>query len=81
MEHPEQHKDARPAYNRVVKLLPFWTANPRARFTIAEGAFRLRNNADKESWFFNCLHTLPETTVSLIADLVEADPLPENPYT
>ncbi len=27
------------------------------------------------------LHALPEATVSLIADLVEADPLPANPYT
>jgi hypothetical protein len=81
MEHPEQHEDAPPANNRVVKLPPFWTANPRAWFTSAEGAFRLRNIADEESRFFNCLHALPETTVSLIADLVEADPLPEIPYT
>jgi hypothetical protein len=29
----------------------------------------------------NCLHALPEATVSLIADLVEADPLPANPCT
>jgi hypothetical protein len=36
----------------------------------------LRNIADEESRFFNCLHALPETTVSLIADLVEADLLP-----
>jgi hypothetical protein len=27
------------------------------------------------------MHALPETTVSLIANLVEADPLPANPYT
>ncbi len=45
------------------------------------GAFRLRNIGDEESRFFNCLHALPEATVSLIADLVEADPLPANPYT
>jgi len=50
-------------------------------FTRVEGAFRLRNIADEESRFFNCLHALPETTVSLIADLVEADLLPANPYT
>jgi hypothetical protein len=80
MEIPE-HEDAPPAVNRAVKLPPFWTANPRAWFTSAEGAFRLRNIADEESRFFNCLHALPETTVSLIADLVEADPLPANPYT
>jgi hypothetical protein len=81
MENPEQHEDAPPAANRAVKLPPFWTANPRAWFTSADGAFRLRNIADEESRFFNCLHALPETTVSLIADLVEADPLPANPYT
>ncbi len=72
MEHPEQHEDALPAANRAVKLPPFWTANPRAWFTSAEGAFRLRNIADEESRFFNCLHALPEATVSPSDDLVEA---------
>jgi hypothetical protein len=81
MEQPEQHEDAPPANNMAVKLPPFLTANPRAWFTSAEGAFRLRNIADEESRFFNCLHALPEATVSLIDDLVEADPLPQNPYT
>jgi hypothetical protein len=81
MEHPGQNEDAPPAVKRAVKLPPFWTANPRAWFTSAEGAFRLRNIADEESRFFNCLHALPEATVSLIADLVEADPFPANPYT
>ncbi|MFN9897874.1 MAG: hypothetical protein ACK55Z_03565, partial [bacterium] len=38
MEHPEQHEDAPPAYNRAVKLPPFWAANPRAWVTSAEGA-------------------------------------------
>jgi hypothetical protein len=76
-----QHEDAPPTNNRAVKLPPFWTANPRAWFTSAEGAFRLRNITDEESRFFNCLHALPEATVSLIADLVEADPLPANPHT
>jgi hypothetical protein len=66
MEHLEQHEDAPPANNRAVKLPPFWTANPRAWFTSAEGAFRLLNIADEESQFFNCLHALPEATVSLI---------------
>ena len=77
----QQHEDAPPANNRAVKLPPFWTANPRAWFASAEGAFQLRNIADERSRFFNCLHALPEATVCLIADLVEADPLPENPYT
>ncbi len=38
-------------------------------------AFQVCNIADKE-----CLHALPEATVSLIADLVEANPLQANPY-
>ena len=77
----QQQEDAPPANNRAVKLPPFWTANPRAWFASAEGAFQLRNIADERSRFFNCLHALPEATVCLIADLVEADPLPANPYT
>jgi hypothetical protein len=80
MKHPEQHDDT-PLANRAVKLPPFWTANQRACFTSTEGAFRLRNIADKESRFFNCLHALPEAMVRLIADLVEADPLPATSYT
>jgi hypothetical protein len=43
--------------------------------------FRLLNIADKQSRFFNCHHALPEATVSLITNLVEVDPLPQNPYT
>jgi hypothetical protein len=77
----QQHEDAPPANNRAVKLPPFWTANPRAWFASAERAVQLRNIADERSRFFNCLHALPEATVCLIADLVEADPLPANPYT
>jgi hypothetical protein len=76
----DQHEDAPPANNRAVKLLLDWTANPRAWFASAEGAFQLRNIADERSRFFNCLHALPEATVCLIANLVEADPLPANLY-
>jgi hypothetical protein len=67
--------------NRAVKLPPFWTTNPQFWFMSAEGSVQLRNIVDEESRFYNCLHTLLEATVSLIADLVEADPLPANPYT
>jgi hypothetical protein len=69
MENPEHDP---PANNRAFKLPPLWTANPRAWFASAEGAFQLRNIADERSRFFNCLHALPEATVCLIADLVEA---------
>jgi hypothetical protein len=58
MENPEQHEDTTPA-NRAVKLPLFWTANPRAWFTSAEGPFQLHNIANEESRFFNCLHALP----------------------
>ncbi len=37
--------------------------------------------ADERSRFFNCLLALPEEKVVLIADLVEAVPLPVNSYT
>jgi hypothetical protein len=47
----------------------------KAWFTSAKGAFRLHNIAIEESRFNNCLHATPEATVSLIADLVEADKL------
>jgi hypothetical protein len=45
MEHleippPEDKVPAAPA-NGVVKILPFWTTNPRAWFTSAERSFRL----------------------------------------
>jgi hypothetical protein len=52
MEHLEipLPEDVPPA-NRAVKLPPFWTANQRAWFTSADGAFRLRNIADEESRF------------------------------
>ncbi len=72
----QQQEDAPPANNRAAKLPPFWTGNPRTWFASAEGAFQLRNISDERSRFFNCLHALPEATVCLIADLVEADPLP-----
>ncbi len=55
----QQHEDAPLANNRAVKLPPFWTANPRAWFASAEGAFLLRNIADERSRFFNCLHAPP----------------------
>ncbi len=35
--------------------------------------------ADKESYFFNCLHALTVATVVIIANLVEAVPFPVNP--
>jgi hypothetical protein len=36
----QRHEDAPPANNRAVKLPQFWTANPRAWFASAEGAFQ-----------------------------------------
>jgi hypothetical protein len=57
----------------------FLARQPKGLITLL--AFRLRNIADEESLFFNCLHALPEATVGLISDLVKADPLPTNQYT
>jgi hypothetical protein len=56
--------------NKEVKLSPFWSANPAAWFTTAEGAFKLRGIADERSCFYNFLHAFPETTVVLITALV-----------
>jgi hypothetical protein len=81
MEHLEVPLPEGAPVNRAVKLPSFKTASPRAWFTSVEGAFRLHNIANKESRFNNCLHATPEATVSLIADLVEADTLLTNLYT
>jgi hypothetical protein len=48
---------------------------------MAKGTFELWGIADEWSRFFNCLQAFPEATVVLIANLVEAVPLLENPYT
>jgi hypothetical protein len=82
MEHlevplPGDDAPATPA-NRAVRLPPFWSANPRAWFTSAEGSFRLHNISDEESRFYNILQALPEATVSLMVNLVEVDLLPVN---
>jgi hypothetical protein len=61
---------------------PHRNANLMAWFTTAEGSFELWGIADERSCFFNSLHAVPEaTTVVFIADLVEALPLLESPYT
>jgi hypothetical protein len=66
--------------NNSVKLPPFWLANVAAWFTSVEGVFELRGIVSQRAQFFNVLAALPETTVVLIADLVETRPLPENPF-
>jgi len=85
MEHDnddvQQPPPQQPGVNRVVKLPPFWPGNAAAWFTAAEGNFELRGIAEERPKFFNCLNALPEASVILIADLVEANPLPDNCYT
>jgi hypothetical protein len=66
------------AHQDDVPPAPFLPANPAAWFITAEGSIRLSNIADVESRFYNVLHALPEPTVVLIADLVEAVLLPAN---
>jgi hypothetical protein len=67
-----QDNDVPPAPHRNAILV--------AWFTTAEVTFELRGIADERSRFFNSFHALSEATVVLIADLVEAVPLLENPY-
>jgi len=63
----------------AVKLPPFWPANIATWFTTIEGTFKLRNITSQLARLFNTLHALPETTLVLIADLVEADLPPAEP--
>ena len=81
MEDVEDQHAQQQNINRAVKLPPFWPANAAAWFRTVEGTFELRGIVDERSRFFNTLHALPETTVVLIADLVEAEPLPPLPFT
>ena len=78
-ENEDKRREQRPA--REVKLTPFWPTNPASRFRAAEGKFFLRGIDDELARFYNCLHALPKSTITLISDLVEADPPPANPYT
>jgi hypothetical protein len=64
----QQHEDTPPANNRAVKLPPFWTANPRAWFASAEGAFQLRNIADERSRFFNHFQVLYRTYITPLTE-------------
>ena len=81
MENVEDQHAQQQHVNRAVKLPPFWPANAAAWFRTVEGTFELRGIVDERSRFFNTLHALPEATVVLIADLVEAEPLPPLPFT
>ena len=76
-DEEDQQRQQRP--NREVKLSTFWPTNPAAWFAAAEGKFFLRGIDDERARFCNCLHALLESTVTLISDLVEADPPPANP--
>jgi hypothetical protein len=77
-ENENERGEQRPT--REVKLTPFWPTNPAAWFRAAEGKFFLRGIDDELARFYNCLHALPESTITLISDLVEADPPPATPY-
>jgi hypothetical protein len=65
----------------VVKLPSFWPSNPAAWFANAEGQFALRNITCQRIKYYNTLAALSEDTVNLIADLIEAENLPEDAYT
>lgn len=66
------------AFSRV-KLSPFWPNNPVTWFAMAEGQFVLNNIEAQNIKYYLVLNALPESTVALIADLVEGD-LPEDAY-
>jgi len=67
------------AHHGRVKLSPFWPNNPVTWFAMAEGQFVLNNIAEQNIKYYLVLNALPESTVALIADLVEGA-LPEDAY-
>jgi hypothetical protein len=66
--------------NNSVKLPAFWPANIAAWFASVEGIFELRNITSQRARYFNVLAALPEATVVLVADLIETNPLPADPF-
>jgi hypothetical protein len=68
-----------PPTNLVVRLPPFWPTNPAAWFANADGQFALRGITCQRARYYNALTALPETTVNLIADLVEGA-VPDDAY-
>jgi hypothetical protein len=66
--------------NNSVKLPAFWPANIAAWSASVEGIFELRNITSQRARYFNVLAALPESTVVLIADLIESVPLPADPF-
>jgi len=77
-EQQQQQLQQQQRPNREVKLTSFWPSNPEAWFSAAEGKFYLRGIDDELAQFYNCLHALPEATVSIVSDLVARPPA--NPY-
>ena len=63
------------------KLADFWPNNPAAWFAQAAGQFHLRGITDPTTKYYLVLAALPEATVELIADLVEVEELPADPFT
>jgi hypothetical protein len=66
--------------NNSVKLPAFWPANIAPWFASVEGIFELRNITSQRARYFNVLAALPEATVVLVADLIETNPLPADPF-
>jgi hypothetical protein len=79
MADPVQQPAAGPV-NKSVKLPVFWPANIAAWFASVEGVFELRGIVEQRARYFNVLAALPESTVVLIADLIESSPLPDDPF-
>ncbi len=64
-----------------MKLPPFWPTNPAAWFATVKRKFFHSGIDDEPARFYNCLQALPEATVILISDLLEANLLPAASYT
>jgi hypothetical protein len=78
---PEEPAAAPNPIGAIVKLPPFWPSNAAAWFANADGQFALRGITDQRIKYYNALAALPEATVNLVADLIEAEELPEDVYT
>jgi hypothetical protein len=81
MDNMDLEPPAGAGANLTVKLPPFWPTNAAAWFANADGQFALRGITDQRIKYYNALACLPETTINLIIDLVEAEEVPADAYT
>jgi hypothetical protein len=73
---PPQHAGAAAAPVNLT-LQPFWTSNPEAWFSLAEGQFYLRNIVDPAAQFYIAAGAVPESLFSSMTDLLRRPPPPD----